>query len=153
MEPGRTPRLARYVAKPRRMTISSRRLQSRDGLLSCSTDDGTAALRGRFGRGSEKEGTMERRGGSMGRELRGLMAAASARDGRGGRRASGEALSSSAESPAVGSASEAATSEYEAASGERERERGLGLLGLREGDDAAAAAAFRGAGRWSASES
>jgi hypothetical protein len=88
----------------------------------------------------------------MGRELRGLMAAASARDRRGS--ASGEALPSSAESApsrAAGSASasEAAPSEYEAASGERER--GLGLLGLRDGD--AATAAFRCAGRWSASES
>jgi hypothetical protein len=96
---------------------------------------------------------MERRGGSMGRELRGLTAAASARDGRRG--VSGEALPSAAESepsPGAGSASasEATPWEYEAASGERERERerGLVLLGLLEGD-----AALRGAVRWSASES
>lgn len=95
---------------------------------------------------------MEWRGGSMGRELRGLMAAASPRGGRGA--GSGEALPSSAESapsPAAGSASEAAPSDSEAASGEREREGGLGLLGLRDGD--AAAPSFRSAGRWSASES
>ena len=101
-----------------------------------------------------KEGTVGRRGGSMGRELRGLMAAASPRDVRRG--GSGEALPSSAESaasPAAGSASEAAPSDSEAASGERERERGLGLLGLRDGDGDAAAPAFRRAGRWLASES
>jgi hypothetical protein len=142
------------------MTSSSARLQSLDGLLSCSSEDGTATLRGRLGRGSVKEGTVGRRGGSMGRELRGLMAAASPRDPRGG--GSGEALPSSAESapsPAAGSASEAAPSDSEAASGEREREReregerGLGLLGLRDGDGDATAPAFRSAGRWPASES
>jgi hypothetical protein len=85
----------------------------------------------------------------MGRELRGLMAAASPRGGRGPR--NGEASPSSAES-AAGSASEAAPSDSEAASGEREREGGLGLLGLRDGGDAATPA-FRSAGRWSASES
>jgi hypothetical protein len=135
MEPGRTPRLAWYAARTRRMTSSSARLQSRDGLLSCSTEDGTATLRGRLGRGSMKEGTMERRGGSMGRELRGLMAASSPRDWRGG--GSGDVLSSLAES-----ASEAALPDTEAASGERER--GLGFLGVCDGD--AAVPAFRSPG-------
>uniref|UniRef100_A0A0A9EIQ6 Uncharacterized protein n=1 Tax=Arundo donax TaxID=35708 RepID=A0A0A9EIQ6_ARUDO len=89
----------------------------------------------------------------MGRELMGLMAAASAREARGGG-ASGEALPSSVSAPAAGSASASASeaagaaepSESELASGVRERR--LGLLGL--GD---AAAGFGGAGRWSASES
>jgi hypothetical protein len=106
---------------------------------------GKASLRGRLGRGSEKEGT-GRRGGSMGRELSGLMAAASARDERGG--GSGEALPSSESASEAMGAAEPSLSEL--ASGVSERERGLGLLAaLRDGD----AAGFGGAGRWSASDS
>ena len=68
-----------------------------------------------------------------------------------GRRSRGQRSGAPSLAAGSASASEAATSENEAASGEREWELGLGLLGLREGDDAAAA--FRDAGRWSASES
>ena len=70
------------------------------------------------------------------------MAATSPRDGRGGGGGSVETLPSSAESapsPAAGSAPQAASSDSEAVSEERERERNLGLLGLRDSDAAAPA--------------
>uniref|UniRef100_A0A8R7QD26 Uncharacterized protein n=1 Tax=Triticum urartu TaxID=4572 RepID=A0A8R7QD26_TRIUA len=142
VEPGSTPLLARYVARPRRMRSSSSWLQSREGRFSGSGEGADmAALRGRLTRGSEAE-PPPRGGESMGRELMGLMMDASAR----GRRAerSGETLSSSESAPAAGSrsASEATGAAESSESELMPGERALGLPpGL--GDEGAALGAAR----------